>query len=255
MAERVGRGPADAAVAILLGSAALATVVGCGVEAMTPFDYGDDASVRLTGGSIPGGQKVCGYALCPFDGAGVRDVGGALWVLADALVTLQGPSGATLSDWTDDGAFGFDNPADGPSTLSFDLNGDGLDTQVTINVNARSPLRTEVCAGVLPSTGDTGTKHTKVEVNASATKLLLSDPGAQAVVSATVDGLATATPDLVWVMETTTDARLVPLGVGDGVYVTDRVVVMPRTTQGEVTIWAQVPGARSVRVSMKIANG
>jgi len=253
MAERVRRRTAGAVVAALLGSAALIAIAGCAATALTPFDYGDEAGVRLTGGSIPGGrQRFCGYVLGPYDGVCMRAAGDAFWELAAAQVTLQGPSGVPLTQVAVGGVFGFDNPQAGKSTLSFDLNGDGVDTQVGINVSANDAIRTEVIAGVLPLDATSDKKHSKVSIEAGTTTLFLSNPTARAVVSATVDDLTVATPDLVWVMETQTDARMVPFEVGDGVYVTDKVVVLPRSTQGEVVIWAQLPDKKSNNASISI---
>lgn len=255
MAKRAGRHPVEIAVAVLVGIAIMATIMGCTASALTPFGTGDEAGMRLSGGSCPGGQKVCGYALRPFSGVSARGLGDELWELADgAVVTLQGPVGAPLTDETYQGAFGFEDPPVGESVLSFDANGDGQPTEVKIDVKDKAEERTEVVAGVLNLSANMSGRHSKIQVEASTDELLLTDPGPQAVVSATVDDLSVASPDLVWVMETKTDARMMPFAVGGGVYSTDKVVIRAGNIKGRVKIWAQLPDKESNTLMIGISE-
>ena len=188
MAERVGRHPAAILVAALLGVAIMATMVGCSATGLTPLDYNGAARAKLSGGSCPGGAKVCGYVLQPFDGVGARDVGDEVWELAHALVTLKDPTGDQLTDRTDDGAFGFDDPHPGKSVLTFDLNGDGHATSVEVDVKVKGEERTEVLAGVLPLSGDGRGKHSKIRIASSTDQL--ADRGEAFVVRGRLHELA-----------------------------------------------------------------
>jgi len=73
-------------------------------------------------------------------------------------------------------------------------------------------------------------------------------------VSATVDDLSVASPDLVWVMETKTDARMMPFAVGGGVYSTDKVVIRAGNIKGRVKIWAQLPDKESNTLMIGISE-
>jgi len=186
-------------------------VSGCGGGAPTSDNpAASSTGIRTGGGSIPDGEDVSGVVVSSTNTLPplVRSAGADAYVPAEgAQVVLEGPDGAREVCVTgSDGRFAFRAPHSGRSLLRFDLNGNS--NAADIQVKVRGGKRTEVVAGLVPedSQAPAGSRD-RIRIAADAPWVR---PGEPVYVRAFLQRAATGCPEIVWLMETRTDASIFP---------------------------------------------
>jgi len=223
-----------------------AGLAGCGISDIAGLPADEAAGARLTGGSIPGGEKVEGVVVDSPGGAGVRDLDGDGYdpaVGADVNLTAQStePMHTTTGN---DGWFGFDDPPAGRCHISFDLDGDSQSTDVS--VHQRGSDRSQLVAWLLSPDEQDQASHRKHNAVRLREETDCMSPGDEQSITATVDGYSGKARELVWVMQTRTDARLVPTGSPD----VTRLVA--GSESGVVWVQAQLSESKSRRIRINI---
>jgi len=206
------RGPS---VARWCGLACLAVVTGwvsgCGGDGLLTGSPADPSTaIRTGGGSIPDGEMVSGVVVSSYGSLPSlsRSVGSGGYVPASgASVVLEGPAGTVATGTTDaDGCFALETPHCGRSFLRFDLNGNS--NAADIQVKAKGGKRTEVVAGLVPEDYEAPAGgRNRIRVFAADPWV---GPGESVYVRASLQRIATACPEIVWLMETRTDASVFP---------------------------------------------
>ncbi len=241
--------------------AALALAGGCGAGSGTLDDSAGDAGARTGGGSIPDGAKVEGHvyakvgvsssapvqirgsanppSLPTIPGSGTS----ATTPASGIRVTLGMPDGGTLETYADsNGKFEFAAPYQGQWPLSFELASGVRST--TVDVAPLGGRRSELLARFV-QTGGTAPVPGALVVS-------LAQPGAPSgpstALRATDNGVEVTSTDIIWTMETLTDATITP-AASQGV-----AVVNGGTITGSAEVRARVPAGVSNTLTLSIAG-
>jgi len=235
-------------VIILAAAGIAAGLAGCGIGDIAGPPSDEAAGVRLTGGSIPGGEKVQGVVVDSDGDAGVRSSDGDDYDPAvDANVDLTGQSGESIHTATgDDGWFGFDDPPSGRCFIAFDLDEDSQSTDV--NVNPRGSDRVQLIARLLsPSEQEEAgrRRHNRVRLHEETEWMSQGD---EQSITAAIDGYKGQARELVWVMQTRIDAQLLPTGTPN----VARLVA--GSESGVVWLHAQLSESKSKKIKITIVG-
>jgi len=243
----------------LSAGVSVALLSGCQVSGTLPDDGPwDSAEVRTGGGSIPDGAAVAGTVATYQRTLGVS--ARALWALPQVLetgteVTITGVDGRT--DRTTAGNGGLDGRTGGPSGRRFAFGGsyegdyvvsfargDSWNT-TRVHLSRRNGQRCEIVAGLLSPDADIAdVEDGRLRVFCDTERPRIGQ--APTLVYATLGGVREARPEIVWVMQTDTDASLLPSGRPDEVF------VVAGQRGGKVAVWAQLGNATSRAVGLRV---
>jgi len=247
------------AMAAIAASSVVVALCGCQATGGTQADWPlAPAHVRTGGGSIPDGVPVVGtvveYKLLtgvPSDASSpsYMPVSGVDVTIADATgaIEVTNTSDGFLPDGGYDplpaGGFVFADANPGRSRLTFDINGDSNATEAYVSV--KGDERCEVIAGLV-SDGSVAPDGLNAKVRASCDEKRVPPGSEPVLVCATIEHLRNAWPEIVWVMQTATDATLVPGSRPN------EVLVVPGALEGKVRVYAYLEDARSNGVGIAI---
>jgi len=239
---------AIAPMALVAGCVLAGALAGCGpgdvvgLLANPAEEGGSPITPRLTGGSVPGGEIVCGFIVPDYEAAG-----GGLAGAGDPPVTVSliAANGETQSDGADeDGWFGFARAKPGKSRLEFAPPAGGEPTSVTVNV--KGDRRVQIVSGFVPG-ADKGKRrwHSRIRLVPDAGTVQVGCPE-PVVVTAQIDGQRRPDAQLVWVMETTTDCKLVPTSASD------TALLYAGSMEGRAEIRAELLNSKSKKLKIRI---
>jgi hypothetical protein len=239
---------AIAPMALVASCVLAAALAGCGpgdvvgLLANPAEESSSPVTPRLTGGSVPGGEIVCGYIVPDYGTVGVRSAGADD---APVVVSLVSASGETQSDGADeDGWFGFAWAKPGKSRLEFAPPTGGETTTVTVNV--KGDHRVQVISGFVPGTERPKSRwHRKIRLESGADTVEVGCPE-PVIITASIDGERRPDAQLVWVMETTTDCKLVPTSAPD------TVLLYAGSTEGGAEIRAELLNSKSKKLKIRV---
>jgi hypothetical protein len=234
-------------------------VLGGGLTDLGGASNAPDPWIRTGGGSIPDGSGVSGTTVT-YDSAQVRALALSMSYepVSGTRVVLVAADGQTMVATSSDGVsttgglnsrsaglFAFNCLGTGKYVLSIDLNRNLVPTLAEVRTDTVEGIRSKVVASLVPS-GSVSQDGKETELDLSCSTSRVSPNSGPVVVSGVFAHLNQASPDIVWVMQTKTDATIQPGPKAS------QVVVVPGQVEGSLSIRASLETGRTREVRIDV---